>query len=726
MEKSKLSDISGVVFLAVSILVFISLVSFDPGDLGFYTSSPNIKTANFAGLIGAYISFGLLFSVGFASYIIPFLTFLWAVSRFARRQAQKVYVKAIGTVMLFLSASSLLSLIVPEEHRVTSGGVVGVYMSDVLMRYFGRQGSVIVVFALFIISSIVATEFLIVPLLTGILKAVCLIAAAARDMLFALFSGRRKIKISKPEPLISPSVVKIKQSAKIEDKKPAIVPPVPKIKTRITKEEPKAASKEEPVIREAKPIKPGEYRLPTIDMLQSPPPIEERMIVDDINENAKILEDTLMDFGIEAKVMEADRGPVITRYELQPASGVKVNRIVALSDDISLAMKASSIRIVAPIPGKSRVGVEIPNGSSVLVYLKEILGSKAFSTAESKLTLALGKGISGEALVADLGDMPHILIAGTTGSGKTVCVNTMIMSLLFNNTPDELKFIMVDPKMVELAPFNGLPHLLCPVVTEAKKVAGALSWVVNEMESRYKVLAAAGVRNINAYKEKVGQMPYIVIIIDELADLMIVAQAEIENAITRLAQLSRAVGIHMILATQRPSVDVVTGVIKANFPARVSFKVASKVDSRTVLDMNGADKLLGKGDMLFLKPGTEKPIRAQASLVSDKEINSIVEFVKAQVPFLYNDEILKTQDKRAAAVSSFEDELFDEAARLVIESGQASVSMLQRRLRLSYARAGRLIDAMEAKGLVGPHRGSKSREILVSGYGDGQTQKEEV
>jgi S-DNA-T family DNA segregation ATPase FtsK/SpoIIIE len=347
------------------------------------------------------------------------------------------------------------------------------------------------------------------------------------------------------------------------------------------------------------------------------------------------------------------------------------------------------------------------------VYLKEVLTCSDFQNNKSKLTLALGKDIAGVPVIADLDDMPHLLIAGTTGSGKTVCMNSIIMSMLFNATPSEVKFLMVDPKMVELAPFNGLPHLLCPVVTEAKKVSSALNWVVKEMEARYQLLAKEGVRNIEYYNQKKQKLPYIVVIIDELADLMAVAQNQIEDAITRLAQLSRAVGIHLILATQRPSVDVITGVIKANFPARISFKVASKVDSRTVLDMNGADKLLGKGDMLFLKPGEAKPIRAQGSYMQDSEIERVTEFIRKQSEPIYDEEILKEQEK-SAIVGNFEkDELFDTAVKLILEHQHASVSILQRRLRLGYTRAARLIDTMEEEGIVGPYRGSKPREILV-------------
>lgn len=468
-------------------------------------------------------------------------------------------------------------------------------------------------------------------------------------------------------------------------------------------------------------IEKREYTLPPMSLLNTSPAAAERGVAQDLQNSSKVLEETLGDFGLEVRVVKIEQGPVITRYELEPAPGLKISKISGLSDNISLAMKAQSVRIVAPIPGKGTVGVEVPNSKSTMVYLREVLESKEYQDAsDDKLTMALGKDISGHPVLADLSDMPHLLIAGATGSGKTVCVNSIIASMLFNASPDELKFLMVDPKMVELSIYNKIPHLLAPVVTDAKKVSAALGWIVEEMENRYKLFADTGSRNIAIYNKKMVQkktdkIPYIVVIIDELADLMVVSQQEIENAITRLAQLSRAVGIHIILATQRPSVDVITGVIKANFPARISFKVASKVDSRTVLDINGADKLLGKGDMLFIEPGASKPVRAQGSLVSDEEIERIVNYVKDQREPEYDIDITKQQKK--SKFKSFEkDEVYEEAVKLVIQSRQASVSMLQRRLGVGYTRAARLVDMMEDEGIVGPYAGSKPRDILVDEY----------
>jgi len=608
----------------------------------------------------------------------------------------------------------------PENSvRFIRGGVVGLTFADFLLRYFGRFGSYLILLTLGLLSFILISEYLVSPLFFKFLQKIFLSLknfTTSRWQPRMYFPKRKKREIftsldERTKPAKAP-IPKPEPAATIAPEAETKKPLRPRIFQPKEKKESAPVPKPQPVVI-------GDYELPTVDLLKDPPPVSSRQLQDDLMANARILEETLNDFGVSVRCADIERGPVITRYELEPAPGVKVQKINTLADDISLAMKSPSVRIVAPIPGKSRVGIEVPNSQSNLVYLKDLLASEDFRDTDSKLTLAIGKDIAGKSVIADLDEMPHLLIAGTTGSGKTVCMNSLIMSMLFRASPQEVKFIMVDPKMVELAPFNGLPHLLCPVITDPKKVASALGWVVVEMEARYNKLSKIGARNIAAYNKKQEQetepdkMPYIVVIIDELADLMVVSAAQVENAITRIAQLSRAVGIHLILATQRPSVDVITGVIKANFPARISFKVASKVDSRTVLDMNGADKLLGKGDMLFMQPGEAKPIRAQGSLVGDGEIEKVVDFVSKQQEPIYAEEIMKEHDKKSSFGDFEKDELFEEAVKLILESSQASVSILQRRMRLGYTRAARLIDAMEQEGIVGPYRGSKPREILV-------------
>lgn len=455
------------------------------------------------------------------------------------------------------------------------------------------------------------------------------------------------------------------------------------------------------------------YTLPSLTILQKTVRLKEGRSKSDIEQQAKTLVETLQSFGVTAKVTHIHRGPTITRFELQPAVGVKVSRILNLSDDLALSLAATGIRIEAPIPGKAAIGIEVPNTTKASVYLREVIESKEFLENPSKLSVALGKNIAGEPLTADFTQMPHILIAGATGSGKSVCVNTIIASILFKAAPDEVKFLMVDPKVVELNIYNGIPHLLAPVVTDPKNAAFALKKVVKEMEHRYELFAKLGVRDIKRYNSlsPEDKLPYIVVIIDELADLMMVAPNDVEDCICRLAQMARASGIHLIVATQRPSVDVITGVIKANITSRIAFAVSSMADSRTILDMGGAEKLLGKGDMLFYPVGAPKPIRAQSSFISDEEVEKLVEFVKENQTPEYDESFeVETQE-----VSDYDlDELFNEAAQLVVDTQQASISMLQRRFRIGYTRAARIVDDLEKMGIVGGFEGSKARQVLVT------------
>ena len=459
------------------------------------------------------------------------------------------------------------------------------------------------------------------------------------------------------------------------------------------------------------------YKIPSVNLLNK---IDKR--ADDnskkkVLKNASLLEKTLADFGVEAKVNQVTVGPTITRYEIQPSPGVKVSKIVNLTDDIALSLAARSIRMEAPIPGKSAIGIEVPNETPLMVGLREVFESEEFKKFDSPLAMALGKDISGKPVIGDIGKMPHLLIAGSTGSGKSVCVNTLISSILYKARPDEVKLLLIDPKVVELANYNGIPHLLIPVVTDPKKAANALNWAVVEMNKRYKMFAENGVKDITSYNEKCEEkLPKIVIIIDELADLMMASANDVEDYICRLAQMARAAGMHLIVATQRPSVDVITGVIKANIPSRIAFAVSSQTDSRTILDMGGAEKLLGKGDMLFYPLGASKPVRLQGAFISENESQNVIDFVKSQVKeeVKYEENIMDTISKVNMEKSSDEDELLSEAIEFVVESGQGSASMLQRKFKIGFNRAARLIDSMEERGIVGPNEGSKPRKVLMS------------
>ncbi len=729
MRRHYIDEIKSVLILSCAVILFLSLFSFVPEDLPWYASPPNKDVHNLISVFGAYLAGSLMFVFGYGSYFLVAFLIYWAWEVFYARPLKWSLSKMLCFFVFIGSTSSLLSMFGSQEQtaRFVRSGIVGLTVSNFLTTYCGGPGAFIILMTLAILSVVLLGEFLLSPLVVTLFRQ---LKSTFIILWQKMHSGlsRLKERSNKPKPVVlarSTPAEKMKRVTQPADGKKADagkqtplkdfkkmpearIPATPRI--TVTEKKPESST-----VISQKERSVGDYKLPTLDLLKDPPGISARKMQGDLMNGAKTLENTLANFGVDARVADIERGPVITRFELEPAPGVKVQRITTLSDDIALAMQAQTVRIVAPIPGKNRVGIEVPNLSTSLVYLKEVLAQSQFQNSKDKIALALGKDISGKTLVADLADMPHLLIAGTTGAGKTVCLNSIIMSMLFRSAPHEVKFLFVDPKMVELSIYNKLPHALCPAVTDPKKVSAALNWVVGEMESRYNLLAEEGVRNIVEYNRiKDDKLPYIVVVVDELADLMQVAAKNIESAITRLAQLSRAVGIHLILATQRPSVNVITGVIKANFPARISFKVASKVDSRTVLDMNGAEALLGKGDMLFMKPGEAKPTRAQCTLVSDEEINDVIGFIKAQQGPQYNDDILKKQTKGSSGNVEDKDELYDEAVRLVVETNQASVSILQRRMRLGYTRAARLIDMMEQEGVVGPYAGSKPRELLVN------------
>lgn len=738
MKQEHLSEIKAIIILSLGMILLASLVSFVPEDLPWYTSHPNVPAHNLVRITGAYMAGSLLFVFGYSAYLFVVCLLFWGWNKFMLRGLVFSWPKALSFVVLFCVLSALAGMIGAQESslRFQRSGLIGFMLSDFFVRYLGVVGSYIILVTLGTLSLVLTGEVLVAPLFMRGIDKVRDWGGSLRPTGSSGEEDRQqppKRSISMGSFLKQPQTGAVRKLQEEELKKALRAKETVADKKNGEKKEPvvppAAVKPAQPQIHIVQPQKPqneedlstrygetivGEYRIPSLELLEDPPSISPGKLQNTLMNGAKLLEGTLANFGVNAVVVHIERGPAITRYELEPAPGVKVQKFTTLSDDIALAMRATTVRVVAPIPGKNRVGIEVPNADFSTVYLKEVLAGDEFRSSKSKLTLSLGKDIAGKSMVADLAEMPHLLIAGTTGSGKTVCVNGIIMSMILNASPDEVKFVMIDPKMVELAQYNDIPHLLCPVVTDSQKASAALNWVVSEMETRYRALSKEGVRNLQGYNARGHKMPYIVVIIDELADLMQVSAKAVESAITRIAQLSRAVGIHLILATQRPSVDVVTGVIKANFPARISFKVASKVDSRTVLDMNGAESLLGKGDMLFIKPGDAKPTRGQCSFVRDEEIQSVIRFIKDQQAPTYDESITKQQKGGGSGGGEDQsDEYYDEAVKLVIESNQASVSILQRRLRLGYTRAARLIDMMEQNGIVGHYAGSKPRDILV-------------
>ena len=715
------------IYFLLSLLIFLSLISYSPLDIPFL-SYPNTKVIhNLIGIGGAYLSFALFFVFGYAAYFFSFLLLGLGLDkleliRFSGIGKSKI-VNIFAFIFFIVFLSSFMGLFPQSSAQVfKSSGIIGFYIAGFFIKYLGIYGAFITITLLVVVNALLLFGYFFVDLLKGL--------KILFEKLIEFFRNMKDKREDKREEKIKEKKIIVKKNLYIKEVDPeinvykpnsisknknfldkkSILEPREKVGQVLTKEQLKKKM-ENLENQNRENYDPLKYKLPTVDLLKRPPFVDNKDDKEDIRVNIQNLENSLLDFGVEAKVVSVQKGPVVTMYELQPQAGTKIQKISSLADDITLTMKASSVRIVAPIPGRGTIGVEIPNMVKHLVCLREVLEEKVFIKAHSKLTIVIGKNVSGNPVIADLGDMPHLLIAGATGAGKTVCVNSMICSILFKAKPDEVKFILIDPKMVELASFAGIPHLIHPIISEAKKAFFALNWAVEEMERRYKLLAEAGCRNIGAYIKVGHKMPYIVIVVDELADLMIVARENIETTIQRLAQLSRAVGIHLILATQRPSVDVITGVIKANFPARISFKVASRVDSRTVLDSMGADKLLGKGDLLFLKPGDIKLIRAQGSYIEDDDIDALTDFVRVQGCPIYEEGISKSEKKKTMHIEG--DELFDEAVKIILRARQASGSMLQRRLRVGYTRAARLLDLMEQEGIVGPFCGSKAREILV-------------
>lgn len=754
----KRPQVLGVLLLGLGAFLLVCLMShssLDPPN----SSRSVAESLNWGGWIGAYASYGAFAGMGLAAYVWPMLLLLWGWNRVRCQPVAFAVHRSVG--LLFMAVFLSVATGLPDYSPHTAyalGGVLGTQISlELLIPYLGRLGSAVLLSAFFVVAMIL-TPGLNWRLLAWLGAGV----AAGWRWLGRLRLPRRARHKSKaanevamvretrseigPQPQVEAAAGASRkpmvEEAEVTAAEPRVQEPV-RVERRERKKKKKKkesaveeAAAPEPV-RQPQKVEPARkpagahYQPPSIGLLEEVPANRSRVSKETLLENAKLLEGALENFDVVGKVVEVSPGPVVTRYEVEPAPGVKVNRIAALSDDLARVMSAKGIRIQAPVPGKSVVGVEIANQERETVYLREIIEDEVFSRSDSKLVMALGKTIAGEPCAADLTKMPHLLVAGATGAGKSVCLNSLICSILFKATPDEVRFIMVDPKVVELTMYNDIPHLLVPVITEPKKAAQALKWAVAEMESRYQKLAKLGVRSLSDYNAKLAQvqaegegeaedvgvepekpLAYIVIVIDEFADLMLTAPADVETSLMGLAQKSRAVGIHIILATQRPSVNVITGVIKANFPSRIAFQVASKTDSRTILDLNGAERLLGMGDMLFLPSGQGEPIRVHGAFISGEETERLVGALKENQ---YEAEEVAVFSEQADinAGANMRDDLFDEAVRLVCEHQQASTSFLQRRLKVGYSRAARLMDELEAAGIVGPIEGAKPRQILV-------------
>lgn len=768
-------ELAGIGVLTLSALMVLALVSYDAGDISILQAPPNDPPLNFIGPFGAWFSFLVLMMFGNGAWLTPLGCILLGLLLLFR-PAERIGWRLLWAFVFLLALSGLLALHplgwgrLDARFNITgiTGGVVGWLIADRwLAGWMGHAGATILMIGLLVVGLTLCVGFqrmaafgrILAELSRSLRSTVAAAMTARRDRLETIACEERDI--ARQIALQEKAVRKGQRQAKEfpnEPMEPTAIPTPPPVITPTDTEPPgeksvlRVSTPEKAAGRMAKPPRPtlpqaDHYELPTISILKPIPATAERSIESDFQTTAKILQETLADFGIECEVVNYEQGPVVTQYELKPAAGVRVERITQLSNNLALTLKATSVRVQAPIPGKGVVGIEVPNSSATKVYLREILEGKTWQTMRCAIPLVLGKDVAGNDLVADLAAMPHLLIAGATGSGKTVCMNSILAGMLMSRTPAQLKLMLVDPKRVEFANYAHLPHLVTPVIVESKRVPLGLHWAINEMENRYKLFAKVGVRNIQGFNsrpveqnlpvapiaQRIGEeqanpvpdrLPYIVIVIDELSDLMLVAQADVENAIARLAQMSRAVGIHMILATQRPSVNVITGTIKANFPARISFQVAQKVDSRTILDTSGADKLLGRGDMLILPPGSSKLIRAQGAMTTDDDVNAIVEFWRKQGEPNYEMKLKASiESPRPPGDGDLDDEgvdddLLQSAIAVIRETQRASVSLLQRRLKIGYNRAGRLMDKLEDKGIVGPVHGSDPREILIDLNGE--------
>ncbi|HEX5411369.1 MAG TPA: DNA translocase FtsK [Terriglobia bacterium] len=754
---ARFSELTGFLLVILGLLALCSLVSYFPSDPSFDSSgSAPVAVHNWIGLIGSYGADVLEQLLGWVAYLIPLALFFAGIKLIRRKSLEAPRTKVFGLLLSILSLGALLQLFpyTPRISGVVQGSGLAGYLAAIgLVNILNPLGAAIVAAAVFLTSLFLVTRFSFSALLVILQKRFAFVgrlvarweswrekrrAERLRLQMERTKAAGRQPVVRQQARQLSPRADGRNGSLSISDSQPDPLPvesldvPEPEIVERVS--ESRDMETEEAQTKPPKPTARGRYKLPPTALL-NPPDAEERIDENELKGRALRLTEKFAEFGITGSVTQIHPGPVVTTYEFKPEAGIKYSRIVNLADDLCLALKAESI-LIERIPGKSTIGIEVPNARRETIHLRETIESSEFSTHKSKLILSLGKDITGKIRVADLAQMPHLLIAGSTGTGKSVAINSFIVSILYKATPDQVKVILIDPKRLELNLYEGIPHLFTPIVTEPKQAANVLRRATMEMERRLKLLAEQGVRNIEQYNnlfdetatldlfetdpERGRPLPYIMIVIDELADLMMVEPQGVEESITRLAQMARAVGIHLILSTQRPSVDVITGLIKANLPSRIAFRVASKVDSRTILDSNGAEALLGRGDMLCLPPGTARLVRMHGAFVTEKEIDKVVDWCKQQREPQYNDEFLKPvrdKDDRAAELddetdSSELDAVYEDAVRVVVESGKASTSLLQRRLRLGYGRAARLLDLMERDGIISAPDGSKPREVL--------------
>ena len=755
------------------ILTAASLFSYDASDpcIGpdFFTIPKMVH--NLFGLFGAHVAGFFIYLFGIGALWVPLILSLISLWYFKERSSNIIWMTLAGGLVLMISTGSMLFLFKESygfsNTLISAGGVVGQVLSSFLLKYTNIIGCITILLFFIILGFILATGISMVALALFVYRKIIFLMTTMKND-FREFSDYIRLKVGEflenrkqsrfdranlGEDIADPDSREIDITPNLSERKALIRLP----EKRVPQKNPSIPVDElfEPIIVALAPdeveyvselgledirVK-SQFILPKLSFLDEKPPVTRKIDTQLLQEKARILEGKLRDFNVAGEVVEILPGPVITTFEYRPAPGIKLSKIVGLSDDLALALSAISIRIVAPIPGRDVVGIEIPNEERELVNLREMISSKAFVESESLLTLGLGKDLLGKPVATQMDKMPHLLIAGATGTGKSVGLNSMIISLLYKATPDEVKLIMIDPKRIELSVYNDIPHLITPVVTDMKKATNALYWAVREMERRYELLEQSGLRNLDQYNEMAREekkrwagrkddtdqlplppepLPFIVVIVDELGDLMMVASKDVEYALTRLAQMARAAGIHIILATQRPSADVLTGTIKANFPTRISFQVSSKIDARIIIDQGGAESLLGNGDMLFCPPGTGKLMRIQGAYISEKEIAKITGFLKEQRKPDYDESVTMgdVEEEETQFDDADYDAKYDEAVALVTKSRQASISYVQRRLRIGYNRAARLIEMMEHEGIVGPQIGAKQRDVLVKSFDD--------